>query len=259
MNNVIQFPGAPGSNRALKNAGKGKKVSQKTAMQALQETHQIVQGLMNTVGRLTQTQAGLEQTSERIDANQHVLTKLLMKKKELFTEKEYDEAWEEFIIKPQEEALDKHIEELKLQSAEDAYFACVIELVRKHEFETVTQGEQKIPSKAQCDYYVSLLTNPTMRRQVLENIQEKVPGLPTADFEAFAKKDAVKREQEKLEVVEEISETEEDITHPDCHYCGKDDCEFCKPVTTCSSSVTDCVNTCDQNGTCDSCSSKKEE
>jgi hypothetical protein len=243
MDNVIQFPNANSSNKALRDAAKGKKVSQKKALSAMVETHQMMQALQNTMGRLANSQVGLEQVLERLDMNFNVLMKMLQDL-EVFDDEKWEAAWEKYVVKPQEEALTKHIEELKQKSAEDAYFGHVMELVRKHEFEEFEQDGQNITSKAQRDYYINMLANPAIRRQVLEAVRQKIPYVPVADFTAF--------EQAETEKVRDPEETDVDQKHPNCHYCGKDDCEFCNPPKT------ECPNNCEENKGCSECSKKEE-
>lgn len=217
MTETPQFS-AKATEKVAKSIQKGKKVSQQQAFGAMMETRQVANMLMGTVGRLTQAQSALEEALIRINTNLSILVRALQDKGVL-TEAEHQEAWDKYVVKPQDEALTKHIEQLKTQSAEDAYFADLLERTRKHTFadRTVPAGPdgqtENVTGAEVKDYFVQSLVNPRGRRNVVEELRKEMPDLPT--FTPPPPEPEPEPEKAK---------------HPDCNYCGSPDCPFCSQV-----------------------------
>lgn len=222
--NVIPFPGKKelegmkSSQMVAKSVAKGKKVTQQQAFGALLEMRQMVDGVINAVGRLSQAQVGYENILTRIDTNLGVLMSMLIDK-EVFTQGDWDEAWQKYVLKPQEEALTKHIEEMKKGSAEDAFFAEVVNMVRAFDWPEREVNEKKVSGKQVKEFYIQMLLNPATRRQALVDVRKDIPEVPELDLEELEKED------EKVAV-----EKLEDRKMPDCKYCGQPDCEYCSSL-----------------------------
>jgi hypothetical protein len=226
--NVIPFPGKKelegmkSSQMVAKNVSKGKKVTQQQAFGALLEMRQMVDGVINAVGRLSQAQVGYENILQRIDTNLGVLMSMLIDK-EVFAQEDWDAAWQKYVIQPQEEALTKHIEEMKKGSAEDAFFAEVVNMVRAFDWQDreVEEGEnkKKVSGKQVKEFYIQMLLNPATRRQALADVRKDIPDVPELNLE----------ELEKADEKEAVEKTE-DRKMPDCKYCGQPDCEYCSSL-----------------------------
>ena len=223
MGDVVDFPGKEqlanmhSSRQVAKNVAKGKKITQQQALGALLEMRQIVDGTVNAVGRLSQSMVGYEQILQRIDVNMGTLMTML-KDLGVYEEEDWKAAWKKCVLDPQEKAIAARIEKMKKESAEDAFFAEVLEMVRAYEFAGREINGQQVSGDQLRDFYTQMLLNNQARRQVLDDLRKDMPETPELDLEALARKD----EQEATE----------DTKHPDCHYCGKDDCEFCNPKET---------------------------
>lgn len=224
--NVVPFPGHDElkdmrfSKKVAQNVSKGKKVSQQQAFGALLEMRQMVNNVIQSLSRVVQSQMEYERIIQGIDTNLSVLTSLLIDK-EVISQQDLDGAWEKYVVEPQEKAMDKHIEKMKAQSAEEAFFAEVLTMVRAHEWPTRTVGEQEYTSKQIRDFYVQMLLNPGTRKQILDEIRKEIPEVPNLDFEKLA-------ELNQEDQPEDQKPTEARKL-PDCRYCGKEDCAFCNP------------------------------
>jgi hypothetical protein len=265
--NVIQFPGKDSlegmqnSQRLAKNVSKGKKVTQQQAFGALLEMRQMVDGVINAVGRLSQAQTGYENILQRIDTNLGVLMSMLIDK-DVFTKEDWTEAWAKYVLKPQEDALTKHIDDMKLGSAEDAFFAEVVNMVRSHDWPEREISGKPVSGQQVKDFYIQMLLNPATRRQALTDVRKDLPDVPELNLEELAATDKAKEET----VVEESTSSEENRAMPDCKYCGKTDCEFCNSIE--ESAVIEAEYTkepeevcnCDPStGACSNCPVKAEE
>jgi hypothetical protein len=219
-NNVVQFPGQKeldgmkSSQMVAKNVAKNKKVTQQQAFGALLEMRQMVDGVINAVGRLSQAQVGYENILQRLDTNLGVLMSMLIDK-EVFSQEDWDTAWKKYVLDPQEEALTKHLDEMKKNSAEDAFFAEVINMVRTHDWPEREAQDKKVSGKQVKDFYVQMLLNPATRRQALVDVRKDIPEVPELNLEELEKEDEKKAKDEK------------DRKMPDCKYCGQPDCEYC--------------------------------
>jgi hypothetical protein len=219
--NVVQFPGKEelegmkSSQMVAKNVAKGKKVTQQQAFGALLEMRQMVDGVINAVGRLSQAQVGYENILSRIDTNLGVLMSMLIDNK-VFSQDDWNEAWQKYVVKPQEEALTKHIEDMKKGSAEDAFFAEVVNMVRTHDWPEREVEDKKVSGKQVKDFYIQMLLNPATRRQALADVRKDIPEVPELNLEELEKEDE-----------ETAVEKKEDRKMPDCKYCGQPDCEYC--------------------------------
>jgi hypothetical protein len=140
------FPGG-GIQRMEKKLAKGKKVTAQESMKAAMEMRQMFGAAIQDLQKVVMKLQAHEQGISHLFANINCLIELLIRK-EVFTEQEYKDAWEELVVKPQEKAKEEMLEKMKEEGAKAA---------------------------------------------------------------AAAKKE------------------EDNRKHPDCHYCGKDDCEFCNP------------------------------
>jgi hypothetical protein len=225
--NVIQFPGKEelagmrSSQAVAKNVAKGKKVTQQQAFGALLEMRQMVDGVINATGRLSQSQVGFENILQRIDTNLGVLMSMLIDK-EVFTQEDFKEAWNKYVLKPQEDALTKHIDQLKEGSGEDAFFAEVINMVRAFDWPEREINDQKIAGNQVKEFYMQMLLNPATRLQALPDIRKDIPEVPELDLEALQKETPAEAPV--------VTETEEDRSMPDCKYCGQPECEYCSSL-----------------------------
>ncbi|RLF68146.1 MAG: hypothetical protein DRN26_00310 [Thermoplasmata archaeon] len=215
-----------GIDLAVQQAQKGKKITQQAALTAMMETKTITESLMNTVGRLAQAQSALENILERLDTTMGVLLSLLLKDKKVFTEEDWSNAWDTYVVKPREEALHKHIEQLKEQGGEDKYYGEVLERVLSFEFEEKEIQGRKLSGADVKEFYVQMLVNPATRGAAADDLRTNY----MKDLPEFNKEEALNSAIEKLKVEAEQAVLEqEENTHPECHYCGRSDCEFCNP------------------------------
>jgi len=215
-----------GIDLAVQQAQKGKKITQQAALTAMMETKTITESLMNTVGRLAQAQSALENILERLDTTMGVLLSLLLKDKKVFTEEDWSNAWDTYVVKPREEALHKHVEQLKEQGGEDKYYGEVLERVLSFEFEEKEIQGRKLSGADVKEFYVQMLVNPATRGAAADDLRTNY----MKDLPEFNKEEVLNNAIEKLKVEAEQAVLEqEENTHPECHYCGRPDCEFCNP------------------------------
>lgn len=205
----------------------GKKPTRQEALNTVSETNQRLIGLTNAMGQLAQGHMELDKGLQGLSTHLSLLIHILMDKG-IMTKETFEEAYQKYIVQPQEEGLSKHIELLKQQSAEDAYFAVVLEKVRAFKFDDKEINGEQVSGTAIRNFYIQALVNPETRWQVLPEVSAVVPDLPT------------------FTPVSEESAEEEVNLHPDCHYCGKPECTFCNPIT-----VDEPAHTCcDCGGSC---------
>lgn len=212
--NVIDFPGQndlKSTKRAATKLSQGQKLTRQEATNAYVENQQLFQGLTQAMGRLVAGHQALEGGMRDLDTHLGVLLHALLDKG-ILTKEDLDTAWDKHFVQPQEEELTKYIENLKQQSTQDAVFATVLEKVRTFTFEERDFNGTKVDGTTLRRMYMQALVNPESRVQALAELRNIVPDLP------------------ELVVPEE--EPKEEITHPDCHYCGLPECTFCNPLTT---------------------------
>jgi hypothetical protein len=214
MNDIILPEEGKASKLVAKSVAKGKKVSQQQAFGAMMEMRQMVEACLNNVGRLAQSQTQFEGILQRLDTNLGVLMSMLIDK-EVFSKEDWEQAWDQYVIQPQEDALTKHLEEMKKNSAEDAFFSEVITMVRGHTFEDREVQGQQFEGKQVKEFYMQMLLNPATRRQALVDVRKDIPEIPELNLEEMEQKDEA-----------EAQETERQM--PDCKYCGT--CEFCQSL-----------------------------
>ena len=211
--NMIQFPGKAGNKMADK-VEKHEKVTQQQALNALNESGNMVKQLMGSLQKIAQAQIGLEQLVQQLDTNVGVLVKMLMDKG-IMTVEDMEAAWDKYVAQPQEQGLVHHIEEMKLASAEEAYYAVVLEKIKDFNWPD-REVEGKIYSGKQVrDFYLQLIINTSTRASGIDEVKTFIADLP--ELHAV--------------VPEEIPVPKEpEIPMPDCHYCGKDDCPVCNEL-----------------------------
>lgn len=235
--NVIQFPGQKelqgmrASQMVAKSVAKGKKVTQQQAFGALLEMRQMMDSTIGAIGRLTQTQQGFESILERIDTNLGVLMSMLIDM-EVFTKEDFEAAWKKYVTDPQEANLSKHVEKLKESSAEDAFFAEVITMVRDFDWEDREVNDKTVSGKQVKDFYVQMLVNPTTRHQALVDVRKDVPGIPEMNLP-------------KEKDVPAPPKTDTERAMPDCKYCGE--CDYCKSLEEEELNKADALTTQDLN------------
>jgi len=225
--NVIPFPGKEelagmkSSTMVAKNVAKNKKVTQQQAFGALLEMRQLVDGVINAVGRLSQSQVEYEKILQQVDMNFRVLMHTLLDNK-VISEENWETSWNKYVTEPHEKAIDDQIEEMKKNSAEDAYFAEVLTMVRKHEWPEREVNGNKVDGSIVKNFYTQMLMNPATRKQALGDLRKDIPEIPEYNSEE----------------PEEESVQEETRAMPDCKYCGKPDCEFCNSLK--ENEIVDC-------------------
>ena len=212
MSNVVDFPtpeSMKNTKKFMNKAQSGQKPSRQEANMAVIESHQMIQGLQTAIGRLAQGFQALEQGVQSLDTHIGILLHTLIDKN-VITQQDLEASWEKYVVAPQEEALTKHIELLKQQSAEDAFFATVLEKTRVFEFPNQELNGEEVKGVDIRRYFMSALTNPASRNQVLPELRQFISDLPEYN--------------PPQEVPEEPSK------RPDCGYCDAPECLFCNPV-----------------------------
>jgi len=199
--------------RIAKRMENGTKITRQEAFGALMEMKNLMDGMLEHVQRLSQAIMGHEQTLHQMDAMLGVLLKVLHEKGVL-TDEQWDVAWDKHVLAPQRAEMDKAVEELRTKSAEDAYFAHVIDLVKAHTFEPqVVEGNpEPITNQQQKDFFVRALLTPHVRKRALNELKTK---LTVPDYTP----------------PQGVDTPEQEVKHPDCHYCGKPECAYCSTHT----------------------------
>lgn len=172
--NIIQldmFRGKRGIKQVEKKVAKGKKVTQQEAFSALME-------MKTVVGAMMQSLEGLSQAVINHDAVLHVMVRMLDENGMDFTEH-----WKKYMKPPEgeqtdEEMLDAKLEEMKRSSADEVFFAEVIDRARNYTFEAQTIEEREFDADGVKDYYINLLLNPDTRVGALNELRELLPNMP---------------------------------------------------------------------------------
>lgn len=172
--NIIQmdmFRNKKSIQRVEKKVAKGKKVTQQEAFGALMEMRTVVGAMMQSLN-------GLSQTVINQDAALHVIIRMLDENGMDFTE-----YWKKYMKPPEEEKTDEEklqdtLEEMKKSSADEVFFAEVIDRVRNHTFEPQTIEEREFDADGVKDYYISMLLKPDMRVGMLNELRELLPNMP---------------------------------------------------------------------------------
>jgi hypothetical protein len=215
MTEMEQLEGMKVSQMVAKSVAKGKKVSQQQAFGALLESRQMINGITNTVGRVVQAQMEYEKFLQQINTNLGVLMSMLIDKS-VYSQDDWKEAWEKYVIKPQEEAIDKRIEDMKTASAEDAFFAEVLNMVRSHDWQDREVNGKTYTGKQVRNFYVQMLLDPNTRYPALDDLRKEIPEIPELNLGKLGEN------EEEVQI--------EERQMPECKYCGLPTCSFCNQL-----------------------------